>query len=99
MVRTERRRALGGYVTGLLLDGERKSSGPMAARLVEEPGQTEAMRQRLQQCVSGGNCREFREALRAKGLHFLMGIQGNTNGRARVGQDEHGGARPIPERR
>ena len=53
MGRTERRRALGGYLTGLLLDGERKSIEPMAARLVEEPGQTEAMRQRLQQCVSG----------------------------------------------
>ncbi|MFP2934890.1 transposase, partial [Pyxidicoccus sp. 3LG] len=55
MGRTERRRALGGYVTGLLLDGERKSIEPMAARLVEEPGQTEAMRQRLQQCVSGAS--------------------------------------------
>ncbi|NPC76481.1 MULTISPECIES: IS701 family transposase [Corallococcus] len=53
MGRTERRRALDGYLTGLLLDGERKSIEPMAARLVEEPGQTEAMRQRLQQCVSG----------------------------------------------
>ncbi|MFP2924399.1 transposase [Pyxidicoccus sp. 3LG] len=55
MGRTERRRALGGYVTGLLLDGERKSIEPMAARLVEEPGQTEAMRQQLQQCVSGAS--------------------------------------------
>ncbi|NNC03212.1 IS701 family transposase [Corallococcus exiguus] len=53
MGRAERRRALGGYVTGLLLEGERKSIEPMAARLVEEPSQTEAMRQRLQQCVSG----------------------------------------------
>ncbi|GEL73193.1 hypothetical protein MVI01_49770 [Myxococcus virescens] len=53
MGRTERRRALGGYLTGLLLDGERKSIEPMAARLVEAPEQTEAMRQRLQQCVSG----------------------------------------------
>ena len=53
MGRTERRRALGGYLTGLLLDGERKSIEPMAARLVEAPEQTDAMRQRLQQCVSG----------------------------------------------
>jgi SRSO17 transposase len=45
MGRTERRRALGSYVTGLLLDGERKSIEPMAARLVEAPDQTEAMRQ------------------------------------------------------
>ncbi|GMU03071.1 hypothetical protein KH5H1_71920 [Corallococcus caeni] len=53
MGRTERRRALGGYVTGLLLDGERKSIEPMAARLAEAPDQTEALRKRLQQCVSG----------------------------------------------
>ncbi|QSQ19202.1 IS701 family transposase [Pyxidicoccus parkwayensis] len=53
MGRTERRRALGGYVTGLLLDGERKSIEPMAARLAHSPDQTEALRQRLQQCVSG----------------------------------------------
>ncbi|MBL0698463.1 IS701 family transposase [Comamonas sp. JC664] len=26
-----------------------------------------------------GNCREFRDALRAKGLHFLVGVQGNTD--------------------
>lgn len=53
MGRTERRRAMDGYVTGLLLDGERKSIEPMAARLAEAPDQTEAVRQRLQQCVSG----------------------------------------------
>jgi SRSO17 transposase len=40
------------YITCLLLDGERKSIGPMAARLVDERGEIEAMRQRLQQCVS-----------------------------------------------
>lgn len=53
MGRTERRRAMDGYVTGLLLDGERKSIEPMAARLAEAPDQTEAVRQRLQQGVSG----------------------------------------------
>jgi SRSO17 transposase len=52
MGRTERRRALELYLTGLLLDGERKSVEPMAGRLVEEAGQREAMRQRLQQCVA-----------------------------------------------
>ncbi len=26
-----------------------------------------------------GSCREFREALRARGLHFLVGVQGTTN--------------------
>jgi len=53
--RTERRRALSWYVTGLLLDGERKSVGPMAERLVEAPAEAEAMRQRLQQSVAFGS--------------------------------------------
>src|SRR5574342_130506 len=52
MGRPERRRAMAWYVTGLLLDGERKSVVPMAARLVEHEGESEAMRQRLQQCVT-----------------------------------------------
>jgi SRSO17 transposase len=51
MGRIERREALGSYVTGLLLDGERKSIEPIAARLVDDPGEIEAMRQRLQQAV------------------------------------------------
>ena len=42
---------MGQYITGLLLDGERKSIEPIAARLVEDATQIEAMRQRLQQCV------------------------------------------------
>jgi SRSO17 transposase len=49
--RSERRTAMGQYITGLLLDGERKSIEPMAARLVDDVAQIEAMRQRLQQCV------------------------------------------------
>ena len=49
--RPERRRAMGWYVQGLLLEGERKSVQPMAARLVETEIEAEAMRQRLQQCV------------------------------------------------
>jgi SRSO17 transposase len=51
MGRSERRRALELYLTGLLLEGERKSVEPMAARLVEDASETEAMRQRLQQAV------------------------------------------------
>lgn len=39
------------YITGLLLDGERKSIEPIAARLVDRSDQIQAMRQRLQQCV------------------------------------------------
>jgi SRSO17 transposase len=51
MGRPERRASMGLYVTGLLLDGERKSMQPMAARLVADASQVEAMRQRLQECV------------------------------------------------
>jgi SRSO17 transposase len=50
--RTERRDALRLYMTGLLLDGERKSVEPMAQRLVNDASAAEAMRQRLQQAVS-----------------------------------------------
>jgi SRSO17 transposase len=50
--RPERRRALAWYLTGLLLDGERKTVVSMAGRLVEDDGEIEAMRQRLQQCVT-----------------------------------------------
>jgi len=51
MGRVERRHALIGYITGLLLDGERKSIEPMAARMVDSPKEVQAMRQRLQQAV------------------------------------------------
>lgn len=50
--RRERLENLGHYVTGLLLDGERKSIEPMASRLVERTSEIEGMRQRLQQAVS-----------------------------------------------
>jgi len=52
MGRAERREALGLYLSGLLLDGERKSIEPLAARLVDDVAEVEGMRQRLQQCVS-----------------------------------------------
>jgi SRSO17 transposase len=52
MGRPERRAAMGLYLTGLLLDGERKSIEPMAARLVDDASEVEGMRQRLQQCVA-----------------------------------------------
>jgi SRSO17 transposase len=50
--RRERLESMSWYVTGLLLDGERKSTEPMAARLVEHSGEVSGMRQRLQECVS-----------------------------------------------
>lgn len=52
MGRPERREAMGLYLTGLLLDGERKSIEPIAARLVDDTSEIEGMRQRLQQCVA-----------------------------------------------
>jgi SRSO17 transposase len=52
MGRPERRRAMGWYITGLLLDGERKSIEPMAARLVDDEHEIAAMRQRLHGCIA-----------------------------------------------
>ncbi len=52
MGRPERRQAMADYLTGLLLDGDRKSIEPMAGRLVEDSADIQAMRQRLQQCVT-----------------------------------------------
>lgn len=49
--RLERRNALSSYVTGLLLDGDRKSIEAMAGRLVDDASEVEAMRQRLQQAA------------------------------------------------
>ena len=49
--RSDRRSSAKWYVTGLLLDGDRKSLAPMAARLVDDPHTADAMRQRLQECV------------------------------------------------
>jgi SRSO17 transposase len=52
MGRPERRQAMADYVMGLLLDGDRKSIEPMAGRLVDDVDEIQAMRQRLQQCVT-----------------------------------------------
>jgi SRSO17 transposase len=52
MGRPERRRAMELYLTGLLLDGERKTAVSMARRLVDDEAEVEAVRQRLQQCVT-----------------------------------------------
>ena len=51
MGRRERKAAMRNYVTGLLLDGDRKSVEPMASRLVDSADEIEAMRQRLLDCV------------------------------------------------
>jgi len=52
MGRVERQAALRTYVTGLLLDGERKSVEPMASRLVDSADEIQAMRQRLLGCLA-----------------------------------------------
>lgn len=58
MGRAERRASLRAYVTGLLLDGERKSVEPIAARLVDTSDEVESMRQRLLGCLSESEWRE-----------------------------------------
>lgn len=68
MGRPERRAAMGLYLTGLLLDGERKSIEPMAARLVDSAGEVQAMRQRLQQCVVVAEWAEQETYARIAGL-------------------------------
>jgi SRSO17 transposase len=77
MGRPERRQAMASYITGLLLDGERKSVQPMAARLVDDPGEIEAMRQRLQQavCFSPWSDAEIFSRLSTKIDRELPGIE------------------------
>jgi len=48
----ERRRAMAWYLTGLLLDGERKTIVSKAQRLVDDEGEVQAMRQQVRQCVT-----------------------------------------------
>lgn len=83
MGRPERRRAMGLYLTGLLLDGERKSVVPMAARLVDTDAEVEAMRQRLQQCVTQSGS----EVVEVRRHHSTRGVR-----RGRHGLPEEGGA-------
>jgi SRSO17 transposase len=75
--RPERREALRLYMTGLLLDGERKSVVPMAGRLVDAASEVEAMRQRLQQAVtiSAWRDEQMLERLAAKLDAELPGVQ------------------------
>jgi len=68
---------MGWYITGLLLDGERKSTQPMAARLVDKQSEVEAMRQRLHECVavSDWSDDEIRARLARKLDSELPGIE------------------------
>jgi SRSO17 transposase len=75
MGRPERRAAMGHYITGLLLDGERKSVQPMAARLVHDPAEADAMRQRLTDCVSSSRWSDA-ELMRRLALKFERDLRG-----------------------
>jgi SRSO17 transposase len=77
MGRPERRAAMGHYITGLLLDGERKSVQPMAARLVDDPAEADAMRQRLADCVTSSPWAdaELQRRLALKLARELPGIE------------------------
>src|SRR5262245_52303397 len=72
-----RRRSMTHYITGLLLDGERKSVTPMAARLVDDVADAQAMRQQLQECVSISTWSDerLRSKLAVKIDHELPGIE------------------------
>lgn len=74
--RVERRAALGEYVWGLLLDGERKSIQPMAARMTTT-GDAEGLRQRLQQAVVSADWQDdtVRQRLAVKVCAGLPGIE------------------------
>lgn len=73
--RRERREALCAYLRGLLLDGERKSMVPIAARLAEHPDDVEAIRQRIQEAVSRANWDE-REVFRRIGVRITRRLPG-----------------------
>jgi SRSO17 transposase len=77
MGRVERRAAMRNYVTGLLLDGDRKSVEPMAARLVESAAEVEGMRQRLLGCVaeSAWSAAEMLKRLALRFERELPGIE------------------------
>jgi SRSO17 transposase len=77
MGRLERRRAMRWYVEGLLLDGDRKSIEPMAARLVKDPSEVQAMRQRLQEAVTRATWSddELRKRLACKADADLPGAE------------------------
>lgn len=98
MGRPERRSAMRHYITGLLLDGERKSVQPMAARLTSDPAECDAMRQRLQDCV-GQSPWSDAEVMRRLALKFdseLPGIEAlviDDTGFAKKGKHSVGVAR------
>jgi SRSO17 transposase len=96
--RSDQRRSFVWYVTGLLLDGERKSIEPIAGRLVDNVAERDAMRQRLQQLVSVAPWDEavMYEALAIKLERELPGVEAlvvDDTGFPKKGQHSVGVAR------
>lgn len=75
MGRRERREALADYLRGLLLDGERKSMWPIAARLAEDPDKTAAVRQRIHEAISNAKWEE-REMFRRSAMRISKKLPG-----------------------
>lgn len=71
--RPERLRAMGLYLQGLLLDGERKSTQPMAARLCRSVDDEIGMRQRLHETVSNSSWDE-KEIFRRVAKKLVVGL-------------------------
>ncbi|MBA3549909.1 MAG: transposase [Nannocystis sp.] len=89
MGRAERREAMGLYVQGLLLDGERKSMEPMASRLIDDPSELVAMRQRLQECFAYYEDEAYdrlRAAARARDLRCLVVVLLGAEAGLRAGE-------------
>ena len=98
MGRPERRSAMAHYITGLLLDGERKSVQPMATRLSTNMAEADAMRQRLQDCVgvSSWSDEELLRRLASKLEREMPGIEAfvvDDTGFAKKGEYSVGVAR------
>ena len=98
MGRPERRSAMAHYITGLLLDGERKSVQPMATRLSANMAEADAMRQRLQDCVgvSSWSDEELLRRLASKLEREMPGIEAfvvDDTGFAKKGEYSVGVAR------
>jgi SRSO17 transposase len=67
---------MGDYLRGLLLDGERKSVYPMAARMADDASDVEGLRQRLQRCVkSSWDDEEWYRRIATKLNRELPGVE------------------------
>jgi SRSO17 transposase len=97
MGRPERRHAMGKYIHGLLLDGQRKSIFPMAERMADDADEVQGLRQRLQRCVkSSWEDEELYRRIATKLYRELPGIEAfvlDDTGFAKKGRHSVGVAR------